>query len=271
MVDPTGLWFGIDDLIVLGLAMNNAFQGGGDYGATIENYFKQYYSTTFQMVIGGPFGLIGGITYEIGDYFDNAEARSVGLAFTGFGIGGIFGAINGGVSGYYNIYDFESADFFGNGIGAFFLDSINPIDQALNAGTWIYGYAVGGEVSKELSKGSGQIWIHNTGSPESTSAMTLGHTVITGKNESEVRASTKNHEPIHSAQSRIFNSLYYISYLTHMSIAALSAAIIDSDESLRKDSIVEMGITENKYTYNYLYQYILHKMSWWELWAESSE
>ena len=267
MVDPTGLYFGIDDFIVamVGLAQ-------GDVGKA----YAEYYGHTWQFFLGGPIGIIGGTIYEIGDYLDNDIARSIGLAFTGFGLGGITGSVNGAYAGYYDIYDFTSKDFFGNGIGACFIDTLDLVEFFTTYGYLAWGADKGGTISKTLSKGSGELWM--TGAKiDKINGFNLGHGYVVGYTEEEMyhwlikndsswvsprtgKARTgddkwwqqwQSHERTHSMQSRLFGVFYYAAYGIQ---AWYSSSLYGYPTDVGSDAY-------------YNFQKHLHDTNFWELWA----
>jgi RHS repeat-associated protein len=190
--DPSGLWFGIDDLIVAAVGFVVGFVGGLIYGLANGQGWGSFLTA-----------LETGLTTAAG-------------AWLGWNTTGVFGLVNGGFNGFmggiHGIYDWSSAD----GWFAFISDS-----------TWgIVGTSMGNVVQvinlfgstgyrDDLSRRQNRTVYEGGAYVKEGFAFTMGNVISNaGQNGRGINASfIANHEELHVWQNRFFGPLFQGTYV----------------------------------------------------------
>jgi RHS repeat-associated protein len=190
--DPSGMWFGIDDLIVAAVGFVVGFVGGLIYGLANGQGWDSFLTA-----------LETGLTTAAG-------------AWLGWNTTGVFGLVNGGFNGFmggiHGIYDWSSAD----GWFAFISDS-----------TWgIIGTTMGNVVHvinlfgstgyrDDLSRRQNRHVYEGGAYLKDGFAFTMGNVISNaGQNGRGVNASfIANHEELHVWQNRFFGPIFQTTYV----------------------------------------------------------
>jgi RHS repeat-associated protein len=248
--DPSGAWFGWDDLIVAGIG----FVVGFAVGAYIAH--KRGDAWWKGALEGAIVGAVGAwLGYNTGNFVFSKLGFAPGWLLGKVGIsvsvsaktlaiaGAIIGGLNGALSGGRRIYDWSDE----TGYAAFISDS-----------TWgLTGTALGLLTSltasgyrDDLSKRSNR-HIYDGGFGFGGSAHTQGN-VTTNWNNRSNQYHLSEHEAFHAFQSRFFGPVYQLSYVSFLVVGGFAGLVMApfTDQDWTQD-VKDVGYYDNP----------------WELWA----
>jgi RHS repeat-associated protein len=214
--DPTGMWFGIDDLIVAGVGFAVGFIAGTIYGlATGQSLGDSLLR-----------GLEAGILGAVGAWLAwNTAGLALGLlgvsgaGGVGFGImvgAAVVGGMNGTISGMTRIYDWSSP----SGWGAFLLDSSwglagSAMGNLLHIVNLFYGSSR--NYRPELSERKNR-HVYDGGFGFGNFAFTQGNVI---SNLNGRRTDLVDHEHLHVWQNRMFGPVFTLTYVAWLVVGAL--------------------------------------------------
>lgn len=249
--DTTGLWFGIDDLIVAAVGFVVGFIAGTIYGLATGQGWNS-------LLIGLEAGLLGAAGAWLA--WNTAGLALGGLAATGINVSGgvafgimvgaaVIGGLNGVISGATQIYDWESPE----GWFAFLSDSTwgligTTLGDLIHLVNWI-GYG-GGNYQPQLSRRQNR-HVYDSGFGFGNYAFTQGNVI---SNLQRRRGGVLDHETLHVWQSRIFGPYFQYVYVAWLYIGFWVALVIApfTDQPIGQD-IMDVAYLNNP----------------WETWAYS--
>ena len=216
--DTTGLWFGVDDLIVSGIGFVVGFIAGLIYGLATG----QGRNSLSASLEGGLLGAAGAWLA-----WNTAGLAISGLAAIGIKVSGgvafglmvgaaVVGGFNGVVSGAAQIYELSGLE----GWFAFLLDSTwgligTTLADLLHLVNWI-GYG-GGKYQPQLSQRENR-HMYDSGFGFGYAAFSQGNVVC---NLQGTRTDLLDHETLHVWQSRIFGPIFQVTYVAWLIVGAV--------------------------------------------------
>ena len=249
--DTTGLWFGVDDLIVSGIGFVVGFIAGLIYGLATG----QGWNSLSASLEGGLLGAAGAWLA-----WNTAGLAISGLAAIGIKVSGgvafglmvgaaVVGGFNGVVSGAAQIYELSGLE----GWFAFLLDSTwgligTTLADLLHLVNWI-GYG-GGKYQPKLSQRENR-HMYDSGFGFGHAAFSQGNVVC---NLQGTRTDLLDHETLHVWQSRIFGPIFQVTYVAWLIVGAVVGLVagIFTSQSIGQD-IMDVAYYDNP----------------WETWAYS--
>ena len=251
--DATGLWFGIDDLIVAGIGFVVGFIAGTIYGLATGQGWNS-------LLIGLEAGLLGAVGAWLA--WNTAGMALSGLGAVGIEVSGgvafgimvgaaVVGGLNGVISGATQIYDWSSPE----GWFAFLSDSTwgligTTLGVLLHLINWtFYG---GGNYRPELSRRQNR-HVYDGGFGFGNYAFTQGN-VISNLQGQGRQGDLLDHEMLHVWQSRIFGPYFQYVYVAWLYIGFWVALVLApfTEQPLGQD-IMDVAYYDNP----------------WETWAYS--
>lgn len=190
--DPSGLWFGIDDLIVAAVGFVVGFVGGLIYGLANGQGWSSFLTA-----------LETGLTTAAG-------------AWLGWNTTGVFGLVNGGFNGFmggiHGIYDWSSADgwlsFISDSTWGILGTTLGNVVHIINLfGSTGYRDDLSRRQNRHVYEGGAYL--------KDGFAFTMGNVISNaGQNGRGVNASfIANHEELHVWQNRFFGPLFQATYV----------------------------------------------------------
>jgi RHS repeat-associated protein len=251
--DATGLWFGIDDLIVAAVGFVVGFIAGTIYGLATGQGWNS-------LLIGLEAGLLGAAGAWLA--WNTAGLALGGLAAIGINVSGgvafgvmvgaaVIGGLNGVISGATRIYEWDSPE----GWFAFLSDSTwgligTTLADLMHLVNWI-GYG-GGNYQPELSKRQNR-HVYDGGFGFGNYAFTQGN-VISNLQGRGYYGNLLDHEMLHVWQSRIFGPYFQYVYVAWLYVGFWVALVLApfTDQPIGQD-IMDVAYYNNP----------------WETWAYS--
>src|SRR6266545_210608 len=199
--DPTGLWFGIDDLIVAAVGFGVGFVSGLVYGLANGQGWGSLLTA-----------LETGLTTAAGAWLGWNVGMRVGGPVGGF-IGAAMGGMNGLVSGIHGIYDWTSID----GWFAFLSDSTwgllgTSLGNVVHGINLFYGDS---DYRDDLSRRQNRHVYEGGFALKGGFAFTQGNVISNaGQGTGSINASfIANHEELHIWQQRFFGPIFQATYV----------------------------------------------------------
>lgn len=222
--DPTGLWFGIDDLIVAAIGFVVGFFTGLIVGLSQGRGFGE------SLLLGLEAGLLGAAGAWLA--YNTMGLALAGLGALGLGASGgvaaglmitaaVIGGLNGIISGTLEIYDWSSW----TGWAAFLSDSTwgligTTIGVLLHTVNLFYGDDR--NYRQDLSRRQNR-HVYDGGFGFGDFAFTQGNVV---SNLNGRTGSLLDHETLHILQSRVFGPIFQITYVAWLIVGFIVALIV---------------------------------------------
>ncbi|MGD1992825.1 MAG: toxin TcdB middle/N-terminal domain-containing protein [Anaerolineae bacterium] len=221
--DPTGLWFGLDDLIVAAVGFVVGFIAGTIYGLATGQGWSSLLTGLEAGLLGAAGAWLAWNTagLALGGLSAIGISTSSGVA-TGIMIGAaVIGGLNGVISGATQIYDWTSAEgwfsFLSDSTWGLVGTTLGVLTHLVN---WIfYG---GGDYQPELSRRQNR-HVYDGGLGFESYAFTQGNVI---SNLQGRRGDLLDHEMLHVWQSRIFGPYFQYVYVAWLYIGFWVALVL---------------------------------------------
>jgi RHS repeat-associated protein len=238
--DPSGLWFGLDDLIVAAVGFVVGFLAGTIYGLATGH------SLGDSLLRGLEAGLVGAVGAWLAW---NTAGLALGLlgVSTGGGVGfgimvsaAVIGGLNGTISGMTRIYDWTSPvgwfSFLSDSTWGLVGTGMGDLVHIVNI------FYSGRNYRPELSERQNR-HVYDGGFGFGRYAFTQGNVI---SNLNGRRSDLVDHETLHVWQNRFFGPIFTVTYVAWMIVGALvGLALAPFTEQSWKDDVRDVAYTDN--------------------------